>query len=533
MDRTGNTIGKVLIIGAAGLMSVSILCAWESKLFPRTEQGYEYATASDGYRLPDFSYAGYHGGDKEIPAIETAESISSSGSDDTAAIQKAVDEMKKPGALLLRAGTYIVTDEIVLPPGAVLRGEGTNRTFIFVKTTDFRSKAAIVGYHSAFTKQKRSVWSSSEPSQKSFVDQNIARGASVIPVARLADFPEGSWVVVKNEIRKSESNPLREEYNGTSSDGGTLLWPSDWVSFKFMRKVVRHENGSLVLDHGIRHLLQTRDFAQVMEAPDMGEEIGVEDLSIGFLKPDDHDTYHSLTSAGEKSSYHFARAVSFGNVRNGWIVRVASYIPEGGVHLLSCGIGLEHSKWITVKDCVMQDPVNLGGGANGYGFLIYGADECLVLNSTGIDCRHNFMLTIAATGNVITGCTSVGSRYGDDSHQGLACENLIDDIRITAPSAIGAGFIWGIQNRGKTSAGAGQCGADNVFWRVFWDDNRFPLISDQAEVNGSAGYVIGVSKVKENIQSKREWREGIGDEANLMPRSLWQEQLKLRKKSAD
>lgn len=88
-------------------------------------------------RLPDFSHAGYKGGEP-IPDLPVSANVRDFGAlgdgeaDDTAAIRKAIASVQS-GAVLLPAGRYKITDRLVInKPGVVLRGEGPDKTTLFM-----------------------------------------------------------------------------------------------------------------------------------------------------------------------------------------------------------------------------------------------------------------------------------------------------------------------------------------------------------------------------------------------------------------
>jgi hypothetical protein len=91
-----------------------------------------YKTTEAGDRIMDFSHAGYMGGGVAIPNAPVKTTLKPSGSDDTAAIQKAISEVSVTGgALLLAPGTFSCSNAIVISAnGVVLRGSGTNATTI-------------------------------------------------------------------------------------------------------------------------------------------------------------------------------------------------------------------------------------------------------------------------------------------------------------------------------------------------------------------------------------------------------------------
>ena len=93
-----------------------------------------YATLPKGERLLDFSSAGYMGGGVAIPTVAVEQSVKpSGGSDDTAAIQAAIDAVSKlpatggaRGAVLLAPGTFHLQGSLsITTSGVVLRGSGS------------------------------------------------------------------------------------------------------------------------------------------------------------------------------------------------------------------------------------------------------------------------------------------------------------------------------------------------------------------------------------------------------------------------
>jgi len=88
-------------------------------------------------RLPDFSHAGYKGGEP-VPDVPVAANVKEFGAvgdgvaDDTGAIRKAIAAVPS-GAVLLPAGRYKITDRLVInKPGVVLRGEGPDATTLYM-----------------------------------------------------------------------------------------------------------------------------------------------------------------------------------------------------------------------------------------------------------------------------------------------------------------------------------------------------------------------------------------------------------------
>ncbi len=101
--------------------------------YPGARQKLTYKTLEKGDRIPDFSYAGYMGGGVSIPSPAVKITLSAAEGDNTAAIQRAVDELAqlKPvdgfrGVLLLKPGVYNCEKTInITASGIVIRGSGS------------------------------------------------------------------------------------------------------------------------------------------------------------------------------------------------------------------------------------------------------------------------------------------------------------------------------------------------------------------------------------------------------------------------
>jgi hypothetical protein len=126
----------LITVSVVTIMTGLLIAAeWESDLIYFDGNGkLVYAPEPySGHRIGDFSHAGYMGGGIDLPTIPTVLTISSTGGDDTALIQNAIDTVSAltpdgngiRGALLLQSGTYNINASLyVTTSGVVLRGEG-------------------------------------------------------------------------------------------------------------------------------------------------------------------------------------------------------------------------------------------------------------------------------------------------------------------------------------------------------------------------------------------------------------------------
>ena len=96
-------------------------------------QGQQTGNTKKINTLPDWSSAGYGGGGVSIPYVEATIRVSPGPGDDSARIQKAIDDVAKlqvqsngfRGAVVLEAGEYQLTEQLrIRDSGIVLRGAG-------------------------------------------------------------------------------------------------------------------------------------------------------------------------------------------------------------------------------------------------------------------------------------------------------------------------------------------------------------------------------------------------------------------------
>jgi hypothetical protein len=108
--------------------------SWTSAIVPvGPDDALEYVADGDGNRIADFSFAGYHRGEAELPAVAMALALAPIDGDNTAQIQQAIDELGAMppgpdglrGAVVLAPGEYTIAGTVLLRhSGVVLRGAG-------------------------------------------------------------------------------------------------------------------------------------------------------------------------------------------------------------------------------------------------------------------------------------------------------------------------------------------------------------------------------------------------------------------------
>lgn len=543
------------------MISMTLACgsarseAWRSALYPR---GWTPPAAADFYRdafLQDFSFAGYHRSERSLPQVEgPVFNTVEFGADPTgvrdasAAIQAAVDAAGTAGGgvVLLPAGTYRVPPPEdaqqaiwIRHPGVVLRGEGTDKTFLFNPETNMRNRTVLrVGAADGGN------WRREQPVTR--IRADLRGPTDRIPVEELADLQPGEWVMLRADATEAFVADLNmTDLWGAEDARRSLGGPM------FYRQIlaVDAETRTLTVDAPIRFALLTRDHARVSRVPELLEEAGLEHFSIG-------NAQHPASGAGwgerdytqpEMPSYeaHLATLIRLRGLRNGWVRDVASYRPEGNsleVHMLSNGVEMAFCRGVTLERVRMARPQYGGGGGNGYMIRFSAAQEVLARDCEVSWNRHGFVFSgMQTSGNVIrggrashTGWQGEGGRTNgrsSDHHMHLSQSNLIDGVQLDRD-------FFQVAWRGRWGGVAhGLTATHSVYWnlegRAYFPQRSWIVESEQF----AHGYIIGTRGPAHQIRLPTEAAdrtappdhvEGVGLGDTLVPASLYDDQLRKR-----
>lgn len=508
---------------------------WRSQLYP--DDWTPEHTGPDQTFLHDFSYAGYHNSERELGSMgpEQIFDVTDYGADATgtmdtaAAIQNAIDAAGAApmgGVVLLPAGRYRIDGALTVTHSyVVLRGEGAGRTRLHFTATQGRSYKSHLTFGGPVTHNDERMLAADGRVRADYVMVEDAQGLEVGQ-----DVAVG-WVITPEFVREHGMEEYWQAFNGR------------WRPF-FRREIVAIDTSTqphtITLDVPLRYDALTRDGASVRVETNLIEEVGVEQLSIG-----DATTWELAWSEDQ------IHVVEFRGVKDAWVRDVSSFVPptsptEGkgaGAHVQSGGILVRDSKRVTIADTTMGRAQNRGPGGNGYLFNVRSSSEILWRDCVGTGGRHNFIASwdFGLTGSVWLrihsregvlrrGPTGSWEQRGpSEFHHSLAMANLIDS------SVLDDG--WEAHNRKEYSSGAGHTATASVFWNV---SGAGPLTSYQY----GYGYIIGTGSDLEvdtqirdfdlgkftgwNGTEPRDWAEGIGRGPDLMPRSLFEDQLRRR-----
>ncbi|MBN1671242.1 MAG: hypothetical protein JXR37_09430 [Kiritimatiellae bacterium] len=504
-----------------------------SALYPDNWQpGYRDA---QGRFLHDFSYAGYHHGEKPLPSGNHSRVFDVSAppyhadrtgaTDATAAVQQAIKDAGAAGGgiVFLPAGTYRLLGGLRLYDSrVVLRGAGSEGE----QATRLLFEDGGSGWMDIYIGGKRKEGEARPLGRDGRIFEQSVTLDDVSGLAPGDDIEIG-WTITKAWI---------------AEHGMAKYWTARRLNRHrgfFQREITRVEPGArrIWFKVPLRYPVRVRDKALVKKVTGYVEECGVEHLAVCNARHNEEDAWTPKPGSG---------VIGLRTAKNCWVRDVRSFESPAcpPFHLRSCGIHPCSSKTITVADCHLAWPQNRGGAGNGYLFSISGCNEVLVRDCTGRYGRHNFnfnapfgdsghvLLRVHSSDGMgyggwahrkahIEGKREPYTGYASDFHHSLAIACLIDEAEIDDE--------WRALNRTSMSDNAGHTCTQCVFWNC---RGKARIRSFQY----GWGYVIGTEGL--NVETKgtfgsagtepADFTEHIGSGSQLSVKSLYEDQLARR-----
>jgi len=505
-----------------------------SSLYPEDwTPGY---TDEEGRFLHDFSYAGYHAGERDIPDVQSniinvtqnPYNADNTGREDvTEVLQKALDDVGRMGGgvVYLPSGIYKISIDDnennalhLKYSNVILRGAGKGTTKIINTSTSMRDKSIIL-----VRGENRMHWNTDKTNITS-IKKDLDKPTKEIPVESTAGFSVNDYVVINTEV----TEPFIKDHN---MEG---VWHTGLSGVTFYRKIVDIDqtNNIIHIDSPTRYWLKTRDNARVYKVNDHIKEVGLEDFSIGNIQhPSIHYEPNDFRIEGTMGyDVHGSHVIKIWGCINSWVRDISTFRPsdnQNDIHVLSNGILLTHSKNITVENCHFHKSQFNGHGGNGYMFTLVG-NNCLLKDNIAGDCRHNYSFKgMRSNGNVIYRCTGNASKYASDFHMHLSMSNLIDNFVVNGDY---------LSARSRINIGThGHTTTQSVYWNTkgmkYHKNFNYIILSQQFR----QGYIIGTRGPASNVNvldgdgtEIQDFTEGIGKGFSLNPQSLYKDQLRRR-----
>ncbi len=429
----------------AVLMLTSAAVAGEALPLVRPgEAGLVYRATESGDTIPEFSYSGYRGGGVALPSVPVRATLepSQGADDDTARIQKAIDELSAAapggdgfrGALLLKAGNYRVADTLrISASGVVLRGEPD--TVIIATGKKQRPLILIEG-----GKPGAPI-----PDSKHIItQQRIAVGSRTLQLENTAGLGVGDDIEVVRIASDAWLAELGTDKLNRGPDDPVKNWTSEEYTLASERRIVAIEGNTITIDAPIVCAIEERfggGYIRKTQPDARIREVGIESLRL----------VSEYVKGQEKlDEKHAWDAVKINCLADGWVRDVtAKHFGYSCVNISARG------KRITVQDCACLDPVSQITGGRRYSFALDG-QLCLVQRCYTRNGRHDYVMHARARGpNVFLDCVADEPHSDSGPHHRWSTGTLYDNI------ACGA---LNVQNRKRSGSGHGWAGANMVFW---------------------------------------------------------------------
>ncbi|MBO7070700.1 MAG: hypothetical protein J6W09_05335 [Bacteroidales bacterium] len=454
--------------------------------------------------MPDFSRVGYRWGDVPIPDVKTVKRLRApkNGQDATEIIQKAIDGMKRPGAILLGAGIWNVSGSIHLDrSGVVIRGEGKGKTVVV-----------------ATGKVQRSLFEIGKRTHREFIPEQdteitedyVPLGRLYVQVAEPQLFKPGDRVVIWRPATPEWIHAIRMDQIKQSPDAfGRIVaqWKPEDYDESYERIVMRIDGNRIYLDNPVVMALDKCFGGGRLRGCryERVEECGIEDLSMVSEYNPEITAEHN----GERyccDEEHGWKAVEVFGAEHCWIRRLDA--RHFGYAMTWLGEG---AKNITVEDCHSQAPVSLMYGARRYSFGIAMGQLCLVKDCSADNDRHGFVTQAHTFGpNAYVRCRMTHAHDDAGPHHRWTTGTLYD--------CVSTDNRFRVQDRGGIGYGHGWAGGNIVLWNC--ESNGFVVQDVWESANNYAIGCVGKRTSSILMDNARKFNLPFTDE-DERPDGIW------------
>jgi hypothetical protein len=467
-------------------------------------------------RLPDFSYAGYHAGEAQIPTpratlnFKTDFHAAGDGrTDDSQALLNAI-QSNKEGVLFIPEGTYLISKRIDIARGnLILRGAGPNKTILLFPNslTDlFGNKPNGAG---------QSQWSF-RPGLLNFAGKDPitadTRLASVAAPAKRGDrtLKLSSHILIQKDqwIRLVESDPqkgsaaagslIRYLYGDLMEPGSDLIGTRSVV--RFLSRVKSVKGKEIELERPLPYDVRPEWTPEIHRFVPSVQEVGVEHLSIHF-------PWTAYPGHFKEKGYN---GLFFQDIAQCWVTDVE-------IQNSDFGIDLNSTNFCTVSNVTLTTSAPRGVG-----------DDSRGLNGHhGIDVSHG-------TENLVTRF-DVQTRFVHDISvewyalhtvfsNGRGLDLNMDHHREANYSSLFSQLDCGAGTRPFDSGGSRDRCAHSGAYSTYWNIRGQGMLALPPADFGPLLNFIGVATNSQNT-SAYQWRLELTDPAGVRPEEL-QEAMK-------
>jgi len=529
MKKTQITIFFLIAI----LSNVFAQTAWQSALLSVGNNGnLTYKADNNGFKLPDFSHAGYNGGGIDLPVVATVKTISPIAGDNTKHIQDAIDYVGNlpknnegiRGALLLNAGKYEIYGSIYVKyDGVVLRGvgEGSNpatSTIIYARGNAPEQRTVVtIGNTNQINGTKQI-----SNTKSNIIDEIVEVGSRFFSLADASLYNVGDRIVIYH--------PATQAWITAVNQGGVPYpdpsaptdpderWTVNQLPIMYHRFIKSIDGNKIEIDAPVFYTLNKLLSQSYIYKPDMSgliSQVGLENLRI------------DIETLGGEDENHAWQAVRFKSCENAWAKNCTF------IHFGQSGIITEACYRSTFTDCTAIDPVAIITGERMYNFNTYVYSQLnLFKNCFARNGRHHYVSngTSTTSGNVFLRCTSDAINSVSEGHRQWTQGMLYDNYKETNMKR---DFVLGLYNRVAMGTGHGWATAHSVLWNCDVDASygkiglQKPPTAQNYAIGCFAKTITG-SPIA-NSSFTKGYVEGQ-NQSGLVPASLYEAQLAERMK---
>lgn len=466
-------------------------------------------------RLPDFSYAGYHRGEKPLPTLRPDCSVKDFGAvgdgqtDDTRAFQQAIQQSAGK-TIFVPPGVYVIKDFLhIRTAGTSLKGAGPRRSILRFPTPLNEIKpnwgATTSGRRTSnYSWSGGFVWVVGTFSNEMLaeVEASAKRGEQSLQVSDPNAFHVGDEF--RLQMRDTRGQTLARYLY--ADDPGRIgnLGASASVSFSARVTNVDTTGKRIEFDRSLRTDVRREWDPRIYAAASSVEEVGIEDLGFDFpeLPYKGHFTelgYNAMAMSGVRNCW----------ARNLWIHNADSGIFFGGVNVTLSQIELESHRQI--------EPSRKATGH--HGIVIGGQDNLVSDFEFRTRFMHDITVSSGSAGNVAANGKGLDVCFDHHCHGPHA--NLFTNIDL------------GEGTRMFQSGGGAARGRHSAAWETFWCiRSRRPLTWPHGWGPDLMNLVGLLSSDPSVLEPTGRWFEPL-DPKRLQPANLYEAQLARRLKKGD
>ena len=389
----------------------------------------------------DYSTCGYHASEQAIPNVRVVARVSPTGSDCTALLQQAIDQvaMLKPdanghrGTILLGEGVYAISEPLrITTSGIVLRGMGRNKTRLIKQGVDRGAMIYLEGVAPSYAFDTIRV-----------ADEKVAAGSTTLSI-KGGNLKAGDRILIVRPCTSEWIEHLKmDDFGGGLDYTG---WKPTDIDITWDRTIKAVNGNTITLDapvtttiskvFGGAYILKHRQNQEITEC-------GIEDMTLES----------AVNRSNAKDEDHCWDGILIDNARDCW-VRMVNFR-----HLAGSAVNLQkQTSRITVEDCIASEPVSEIGGWRRLVFLTRGQQTLFqrCISRHGI---HDFAAGFCAAGpNAFVQCEGEESLGFSGSIGSWAAGLLFDIVNID-------GHDLRFANLEQFQFGTGWNTANSMFWQ--------------------------------------------------------------------